>query len=152
MDPLRLAFTVGCPPEHAFSTWAERTSLWWPKGHSVTGDPELSVTIEPRPGGRIFERTPTGDEHDWGEVVAWEPPCRLAYLWHLRQDRADATRVEVSFAAAEAGTEVTIVHSGWERLGARAQDLRERNVRGWAGLVPHFEAFVRLDQRAGSSR
>ena len=28
--PLELAFTVACPPEHAFSVWAERTSLWWP--------------------------------------------------------------------------------------------------------------------------
>jgi hypothetical protein len=64
MEPLRLAFTVGCPPEHAFATWAERTSLWWPTGHSVSADPELTVTFEPRPGGRIFERTPAGDEHD----------------------------------------------------------------------------------------
>jgi hypothetical protein len=78
--------------------------------------------------------------------VEWAPPRRLAYLWHLRQDRADATRVEISFAPAAEGTEVTIVHSGWERLGARGEDLRERNVRGWGGLVPHFEAFVRNEQ------
>jgi uncharacterized protein YndB with AHSA1/START domain len=146
MEPLRLAFTVGCPPAHAFATWAERTSLWWPTGHSVSGDPALTVTFEPRPGGRIFERTPSGEEHDWGEVVDWEPPHRLAYLWHLRQDRADATRVEVTFAPAEEGTEVTIVHAGWERLGAKGDDLRERNRRGWGGLLPHFEAFVR-DER-----
>ena len=30
MEPLVLEFTVGCPPEHAFAVWAERTSLWWP--------------------------------------------------------------------------------------------------------------------------
>jgi uncharacterized protein YndB with AHSA1/START domain len=142
MEPLELAFSVGCPPEHAFAVWAERTSLWWPPSHSVSGEPGLTVTFEPRPGGRIFERTRAGEEHDWGEVVAWEPPRRLAYLWHLRQDRADATRVEVTFAPAEAGTEVTIVHTGWERLGARGSGLRERNVRGWGGLVPRYEAFV----------
>ena len=147
MEPLELAFTVACPPEHAFSVWAQRTSLWWPKGHSVSGDPELSVTFEPRPGGRIFERTPAGEEHDWGEVVEWEPPRRLAYLWHLRQDRADATRVEITFAACDDGTAVTIVHSGWERLGGRGPRLRERNGRGWAGLIPHFEAFVRDELR-----
>ena len=146
MEPLRVAFTVGCPPEHAFATWAERTSLWWPKGHSVSADPELTVTFEPRRGGRIFERTPSGDEHDWGEVVEWEPPHRLAYLWHLRQDRADATRVDISFADAANGTEVTIEHSGWERLGAKGDDLRERNRRGWSGLLPHFEAFVRNER------
>jgi len=81
-EPLELRFTVACPREHAFDVWANKTSFWWPHGHSVSGDPDLTVTIEPRPGGRIFERTPSGAEHDWGEVLVWEPPRRLAYLWH----------------------------------------------------------------------
>ena len=81
-----------------------------------------------------------GEEHDWGRVLAWEPPHRLAYSWHLRQDRADATEVEITFAAAGEGTAVVIVHRGWERLGARGPELRERNVRGWAGLLPAYVA------------
>ncbi len=141
MNPLELRFTVACPPARAFDLWANETSRWWPHGHSVSGDPGLDVTFEPRPGGRIFERTPGGDEHDWGEVLAWEPPRRLAYLWHLRFDRADATEVEVTFADGEGGgTAVTIVHRGWERLGALGPERRERNARGWSGLLPHFEA------------
>jgi hypothetical protein len=70
VEPLELAFTVACPPEHAFAVWATRTSLWWPHGHSVSAEPGLAVTFEPRPGGRIYERTPGGEEHDWGEVLA----------------------------------------------------------------------------------
>lgn len=139
MEPLELSFTVACPPAHAFSVWAERTSLWWPPGHSVSGAPEL-VAFEPRAGGRIFERARDGAEHEWGEVLAWEPPHRLRYLWHLRFDRADATEVEITFAPAPEGTAVRILHSGWERLGARAAERRERNQRGWAGLLPHYEA------------
>ena len=50
----------------------------------------LVVTFESRPGGRIFERTPEGVEHDWGEILAWEPPHRLAYRWHLGTDRGRA--------------------------------------------------------------
>jgi uncharacterized protein YndB with AHSA1/START domain len=137
-EPLALSFTVACSPEHAFATWAERTSLWWPHGHSVLGDAGLTVPIEPRPGGRMYERTPAGVEHDWGEVLDWEPPRRLRYLWHLRFDRADATEVEISFAPASEGTAVTIVHRGWERLGAKGPERRARNERGWAGLVPHY--------------
>ena len=95
MEPLRLAFTVACPPERAFALWAEETSRWWPHGHSVSGERGLTVTFEP--GGRIYERTPDGTEHDWGEVLVWEPPHRLVYLWHLRFDRTDATEVEVRF-------------------------------------------------------
>ena len=114
-----------------------RTSLWWPASHSVSGAPE-AVTFEPHAGGRIYERAPGGGEHDWGEVLAWEPPHRLVYTWHLRQDRADATEVEITFAPAGEGTAVAIVHRGWERLGARGDDLRERNHRGWAGLLPRY--------------
>jgi uncharacterized protein YndB with AHSA1/START domain len=60
MEPLELEFTVACPPERAFEVWAKRTSLWWPHGHSVSGDPGLTVTVEPHAGGRIYERTPQG--------------------------------------------------------------------------------------------
>jgi hypothetical protein len=52
-------------------------------------------------------------------------------------------RAFLTGAALRDGTAVTIVHSGWERLGGRGAQLRERNQRGWGGLVPRFEAFVR---------
>jgi uncharacterized protein YndB with AHSA1/START domain len=143
MEPLELEFTVGCPPERAFEVWAERTSMWWPHGHSFSGEPGLTVTFEPRVGGRIYERTPDGDEHDWGEVLVWEPPHRLAYMWHLRFDRADATEVEVSFAAQGSGTAVSIVHRGWERLGAKGPERRERNRKGWAGVIEPFRVACR---------
>jgi uncharacterized protein YndB with AHSA1/START domain len=142
MEPLELRFTVRCSAPHAFDVWALRTSLWWPPGHSVSGAPER-VVIEPFAGGRIFERDGAGVEHAWGEVFAWEPPRRLRYLWHLRADREDATDVEIRFAAATQGTEVTIVHSGWERLGARAGERRERNRHGSAGLLPYYVAACR---------
>jgi uncharacterized protein YndB with AHSA1/START domain len=142
MEPLVVEFDVRCAPGRAFAVWAERTSAGWPHGHSVSGEPGLDVRFEPRAGGRIFERTPAGEEHDWGEVVAWEPPHRLAYRWHLRQDRADATLVEITFAARGDATGVRIVHSGWERLGDRAAGLRDRNRRGWDGLIPHYASVA----------
>ena len=33
---------------------------------------------------------------------------------------------------------MSIEHRGWEQLGARGGDQRNRNERGWAGLLPHF--------------
>jgi uncharacterized protein YndB with AHSA1/START domain len=138
MEPIELRFTVACSREHAFEVWAVKTSLWWPHSHSRSGDPGLTVTIEPRPGGRIYERTLAGVEHDWGEVLAWEPPARLAYLWHIYGEREDATEVDIRFAPSGDATTVTIVHRGWARLGARGEELRRRNVQGWDGLLPHY--------------
>ena len=141
LAPLELRFTVGCPPERARSRCGRSGRRCG--GRTATrcrGAPGLTVTFEPREGGRIYERTPDGAEHDWGEVLAWEPPRRLVYLWHLRFDRTDATEVEIRFETAAEGTRVSITHSGWERLGARAAERRERNERGWAGLLPHYVA------------
>jgi uncharacterized protein YndB with AHSA1/START domain len=103
--------------------------------HTVSAEPGLEVRFEPRVGGRIFERAPSGAEHDWGEIVAWEPPRRLAYLWHIRRDRADATDVEITFTPRDDGTLVRIVHTEWERLGDGAA-WRDRNVGGWDSVLP----------------
>jgi uncharacterized protein YndB with AHSA1/START domain len=138
IEPIELEFTVDCSPEHAFEVWATKTSLWWPRGHSISGDAGLTVSFEPRPGGRIYERTSDGVVHDWGEVLAWEPPHRLLYLWHIYGDRSIASEVEIRFAGAGDATAVTIVHRGWEQLGAAGPELQSRNRQGWARLIPHY--------------
>ena len=141
IEPLRLDYEVACPPDLAFDVWTRRFSTWWPKGHSVSGDIETEVILEPWAGGRIFERTPDGIEIEWGEITAWEPPSRLAYQWHIKRDRADATDVEVSFVGRGDGTtRLEIVHTGWDRLGAGASEWRDANRGGWGGLIPHFVA------------
>jgi uncharacterized protein YndB with AHSA1/START domain len=137
-EPLRIRFTVDCPAAHAFRVWTARIAAWWPADHTVSGLPGLDVVLEPGVGGRIFERTPDGVEHDWGEVTVWEPPRRLAYLWHLRRDRADATDVEITFAERDGTTLVTIEHRGWDRLGALGPDWRQANKGGWSTLLPHY--------------
>lgn len=141
LEPIRLAFHVECDSEHAFRTWTARTSLWWPASHTVSGEPHLE--FEPHVGGRIYERTQEGAEHDWGAVVAWEPPARIVYEWQLRVGRADATQVEIRFSdAPTGGTRVEIEHRGWERLGAPGAARREGNLAGWGSLLPHFRAAI----------
>ena len=139
IEPLRISFEVLRPPDEAFAIWTGAAHLWWPAGHRATAESGTEVTFEPFAGGRVFERTSDGEEHEWGEVLAWEPPERLVYLWHLRFDRADATEVEITFTATEQGCRVDIEHRGWERLGDRGPERRERNAHGWATVVPYYE-------------
>jgi hypothetical protein len=143
IEPIRLAFEVDCPNEHAFRVWTDRLGSWWPADHTASGEDDLTVVLEGRPGGRIFERTASGTEHDWGEVTVWQPPTRLGYLWHLRRDRTDATEVEISFTGlADGRTRVEIEHRGWERLGVEGEAWRDRNHAGWATLLPHYRRAI----------
>ena len=139
--PLRLSFDVACRAEHAFTIWTDRMSLWWPADHTVSQDPDVRITMEPGVGGRIFERTASGEEFDWGQITEWEPPGRLVYQWHLGTVAAQATEVEVRFAEQPDGTtRVAIEHRGWDALGAHGDARRQGNDAGWRGVLPLFEA------------
>jgi len=138
MDPLELEFNVACDTARAFSLWAEQTTRWWPPGHSVSAAPGLTVTFEPRPGGRIYERTPAGAEHDWGEVLAWEPPHRLVYLWHLASTAPTPPR---SRSPSRRSTMARACGSSIAAGSASAAPPRngaDRNRRGWAGVTEHY--------------
>jgi uncharacterized protein YndB with AHSA1/START domain len=150
IEPLRVDLDLDCPPEHAFATWTDRFGQWWPRGHTVSGDP-AAVVFEPRLGGRIFERTRDGDEIDWGEITAWEPPSRLAYRWHIRREPGEATDVDIRFVPLDGVTRMEITHTGWERLGAEAETWRDANRGGWGGLLPTFAAACGGPTRATRS-
>ena len=134
--PYRLEFSVEVPgtPEQVWQAIATA------KGMSAWFAP---TEMEEREGGSLHFTMGSEMGSD-GEVTAWEPPHRLVYTWHLRQDEPDATEVEILFdARPEGGTTVSIEHRGWERLGARGPDRRQANERGWGGLLPHYISAVR---------
>jgi uncharacterized protein YndB with AHSA1/START domain len=148
LDPLEIEFEVRVPPARAFEIWTTRIGSWWPKSHTATGGTGVEVVLEARAGGRIYERSPAGEEHEWGEVIEFEPPHRLAYLWHIRRDRTDATRVEITFIARGTGaTSIRIEHTGWERLGADAESWRDRNRGAWGSLLPSYQQAVETLRR-----
>ncbi len=141
IEPLTYTFDVACSVRHAFGTWTSKIDSWWPAGHTYSGEAYARVVLEPRVGGRIYERTPDGTEHDWGDVTVWDPPVRFGYLWRIRKQREDGTDVEIKFIEVdEDATRVEILHTGWERLGAGGSDWRERNIGGWSGVLPHYIA------------
>jgi hypothetical protein len=144
--PLRVSFEVACSAEHAFAVWTLGISTWWPPDHTVSGQAEL-VVLQEGVGGRIYERTFDGTEHDWGTVTAWDPPSRLTYLWHIGHDRAEATEVEIRFRPQGTGvTRVEIEHRGWEQLGPAGEERRSQNRSGWDGLLPHFRRAIAKGQ------
>ena len=131
-----IEFEVAVAPAQAFEAWTRRCATWWPRSHTMSGDPS-AITFEPRPGGRIVEHAAEG-EHEWGEVLAWEPPDRLRCLWHPFFDRSEATEVDITFRAIAAGTAIRIEQTGWERLGDAGPPRRARTHQAWAVVTAAF--------------
>ena len=135
-DPLVIEFEVGVAPAHAFEVWTRRCATWWPRSHTMSGAPS-AISFEPRSGGRIVEHAAGGD-HEWGEVLEWEPPRRLRCLWHPFFDRSEATELDVTFRAVATGTAVRLEQRGWERLGEAAAPRRTRTEGAWSVVAAAF--------------
>jgi len=141
IPPLVLQFEVAAGVDHAFATWTERPTMWWPPGHTRSKDP-ASIVIEPHVGGRIYELDRAGTVWPWGQIRVWEPPHRLEYSWHHVFPLDEATHVAVSFNPSpdpgEARTVVRIEQSGWDVLGEIGPTRRDGNTRGWSAIAEAF--------------
>ena len=144
---VRVEITVNAPVERAFRVFTERCDSWWPRVYRLGSSERAALVIEPHESGRWYERGADGAECDWGRVLVWEPPHRLALAWQIgvgfksETDPGRASRVDVQFTAdGEARTIVTLVHSDIERHGEGWESLREgvAHQGGWPGILAEF--------------
>jgi len=147
---VRKTITVEASQAHAFAVFAEKHGSWWPlKTHHIGAQAAETAIIEPRAGGRWFERAADGSECNWGKVLVWEPPARLLLCWQIRAnwkyDPDFATEVEVRFIAeGPRTTRVELEHRNLERFGDKAEDMRKAfdSDGGWTGILQTFAAVA----------
>ena len=103
--------------ERAFGVFVEQMETWWPATHHIQKEPFELIVVEPRVGGRWYERTVSGLECDWGTVLGWDPPNSVRLSWHVGpghdspgwvadMDPAKASEVEVRFTELDGGTTI----------------------------------------------
>ena len=144
--PVRHAVVVSVPPARAFAAFTGNIGRWWPKGRTAAATPHAAIVIEPRAGGRWFERDAEGRETDWGVVLEWAPPHRLLLGWQLNarfsHDPECTTEVEVRFTPEGAGTLVSLEHRDLHRFGTDAAVVAEKLNSGWPTMLGHLADFV----------
>jgi uncharacterized protein YndB with AHSA1/START domain len=150
---VRKSVTVAAPQQRAFEVFTTGMSGWWPLASHHIGESQAeAVVVEPRAGGRWFERAADGTECDWGRVVAWDPPARVLLAWHLDADwhydpdPARSTELEVQFIAeGPERTRVELLHRGLEIHGERAREVHDAidSPQGWSGLLDLYANAVR---------
>ncbi len=146
---VRKSVLVNAPIAHCFKVFTEQFNTWWPRGHHIGKSEPFTAFIEPREGGRYYERGADGSECDWGKVLVYSPPKQVSLAWHLdptftyNPDPAQASRVDVTFHDEGQGkTRVELVHSQLDRHGAGWQKLREGvgAPTGWNDIMEQFAA------------
>ncbi len=144
---VRKSVRVAASVERAFSVFVEQMETWWPATHHIGGTPFEAIFVEPRVGGRWYERNAEGEICEWGKVLRWEPPHCVAFSWHVGPghdspdwkfdpDMSKASEVEIRFMADGLGTLVELEHSKLERHGEGYEQLR--------ALFDGPEAWVRI--------
>ena len=96
--------------------------------------------------------THPGYEHvTWkAKVVAIEPPRRFAFTWHpygidpdIDYTKEEPTLVEFRLEAVGAGTRLTLVESGFDKVPApRREEAVRMNEGGWTQQVQNIQAHV----------
>lgn len=157
-ESVRRSVVVNAPCEHVFDVFTAQFNRWWPRSHHIGPCSGFSAVMEPRAGGRWYERGDDGTECNWGSVLEWQPPQRILLAWNLdpdwRYDPAATTEVEVTFTAeTPTTTRVDLEHRGLERFGERAEGLRSRlgAEGGWGGLLATMRVYAEAHAREGGS-
>jgi uncharacterized protein YndB with AHSA1/START domain len=135
-DAIRKSVVVPLPIDKAFRLFTDGVNTWWPfAGHSIGGEQTEAAVFDVE-AKRLYERDADGSEHDWADILAWEPPDRFLLGWRVNPD-APVTEVEVRFVADGAETRVELEHSGWERRGAGDRSSYDG---GWGKVLAAYEA------------
>jgi uncharacterized protein YndB with AHSA1/START domain len=143
---VRKVVGVQAPAAVAWRVFTEKMSRWWPLAtHKIGKAKAVEAVIEPRVGGRWYERGEDGSTCDWGRVLSWEPHTRLVLSWEInaswQHDPSLKTEVEVRFIAeGDDRTRVELEHRHLDRYGARRDEMRGifDSEGGWTGLLASF--------------
>jgi uncharacterized protein YndB with AHSA1/START domain len=151
--PIQKSIEVRAEPKRAFEVFTSGMGRWWLRDYSINrGSPIAEVIVEPRVGGRWYERGEDGSECQWGKVLAWEPPGRVEFAWQIqigdewRFNPDLVTELEIRFVPQAGGvTRVELEHRNLDRLAEHAAMAREifDSPMGWSGLL---DAFAREAQ------
>lgn len=151
IPPLTGTVTVAVPIEQAFEVFTRRFDTWWPHQFHIGAAEVDQIVLEPRVGGRWYERGTDGSECDWGRVLAWEPPHRVLFTWQINgffqfdPDPTHASEIEVRFRADyPEQTVVEVEHRHLDRLeGGETVRSTIEGGGGWALLLEGYATTVK---------
>jgi uncharacterized protein YndB with AHSA1/START domain len=152
VDPnsVRKTIVVEAAQAIAWRVFTEKMGAWWPLAYyKIGGATAVDAIMEPRVGGRWFERGDDDSTCQWGRVLTWEPPTRLVLTWDIdanfKYDPSLNTEIEVRFIAhGSRRTRVELEHRHLDRYGIRREEMRRiyDSEGDWGKLLEAFAAVA----------
>lgn len=147
-ESLQRSISLKCSKPHAFRVFTEMTDLWWPKTHRRDAQSELILT--PTVGGKLVERSKTGDEWTIGNIVDIDPPDLLTFDWFPGAPNAP-THVRITFAGDNQTSQIDITHTA---ISDASQDIWPEKValfnKGWDTILPPFAELCAETFKSGN--
>ena len=148
---VRSEIVVDAPVERAFAVFTEQFDRIKPREHNMLAVDIAETVLEPRAGGRIYDRGVDGSECSWARVIAFEPPRRLLFTWDIgptwqvETDPARTSEVEVRFIAeTPERTRVELEHRHLERHGRGWESVRDGvgHEQGWPLYLQRYDELL----------
>jgi len=149
--PIKRSVLVGLSPARAFDAFTRDIGRWWPAPMHIGKADFADVVLEPREGGRWFERAADGTETDWGHVLDWQAGKRLLLAWRIdatwQFDPSLLTEVEILFTPTDDGTHISLEHRRLENFGESAARIVAMLEGGWSRPLDSFAAYLAKHHR-----
>jgi uncharacterized protein YndB with AHSA1/START domain len=152
VNAVRAEVLVEAPIAGAFHVFTDEMASWWHPDHHILDGEVAEMVVEPRVGGRIYDRGVDGRECEWATVLAYEPPHRFVFSWNIttdwkvETDRARTSEVEVRFTPdGPARTRVELEHRNLDRHGPGWERMRDGvgSPEGWTSGLARFADYLR---------
>ena len=118
---------IAAPIETVWETLTtpEEITRWW---GAIGFLPEVGHTFH-------LQTTPQGewDGKTFADITEITPPHRLGFTWYV--PGVPVTHVSFTLRAVEEGTEVRLIHTGWNDLPFDATPIRDGLDQGWGSCV-----------------
>ncbi len=137
-SPIESSIVVAVSSDRAWDAYVHGMTEWWRPGLTGYSAGLEHIEVEPHEGGRIVEHARDGRERVWGEVQEAVPGSHFAHTLRLTE-HGDVTTIAVEFEdLPHGGTEVRLVHSGWNDSNSEARGKHA----DWPMLLERFKAYA----------
>ncbi|WP_284977445.1 SRPBCC domain-containing protein [Arthrobacter sp. fls2-241-R2A-200] len=138
LDPLVFTVVVPTNVSHAFMGFTDHPHLWWPLEELSVFGADAHVEFEEN---LILETAEDGRTSVWGTIDDWQPPLSFHADWYPASTALWSTEIRVVFRAVNGGTEVRVIHDGWE--GAEEPlATRDSYADRWPRILERFTRFM----------